>query len=52
MQKLVREDFGVESQRKAKQQKVFRILNTVVGRAHWIDGIPKIVFELVKVQLT
>ena len=36
---------------RAKQQKVFRILNTVVRGAQWVDGIPKIALELVKVQL-
>ena len=35
----------------AKQQEVLRILDTVIRRAHWVDGIPKIVLELVEVQL-
>ena len=35
--------------RRAKQQKVLRTLNTIVRKAHWIYGIPKIVLEFVKV---
>ena len=35
---------------RANQQKVFRILNTIIRRAHRIYGIPKGVLEFVKVQ--
>ena len=36
--------------RRAKQQKVHHILNTMVFRAHWIYRIVKIIPELVEVQ--
>ena len=49
MQKLEREDFSVENLKGgAKQQKVLRIRDTVIRRAHWVDGIPKIVLELME----
>ena len=31
---------------------MFRILNAIVGVAHWINGISEIVFEFVKIELT
>ena len=31
---------------------MFRILDAIVGGAHWINSISEIVFELMKIQLT
>ena len=38
--------------RRAEQQKVFRVLNAIVGRAHWVYSISEVVFEFVKIQFT
>ena len=38
--------------RRAEQQEAFRILDAIVGGAHWINSISEIVFEFVKNQLT
>ena len=36
----------------AEQQKVFRILNSIVDGAHWIYCVFKVVLKFVKIQLT
>ena len=35
-----------------KQQQVFCILDTIVRKANWVYGIPKIVLEFVKILST
>ena len=37
------------SERRAKQQEMFSILNAIIRRAHCVYSIPKIVYEFVKV---
>ena len=49
-QKLQREDIYVVLQGRAKQQKVLRILDTIVRRAHWVYAIHSIMLEFVKIQ--
>ena len=37
--------------RKAKERKVFQVLNPIDRKAHLVDDIPKILLQNVKVQL-
>ena len=48
-EKLQWEDLCVALNGRAKQQKVFCFLDTIVRRAHWVYGIPKIVLEYLKI---
>ena len=50
-QKLQREDLCVVLQGKGREQKAFCILDTIVRRAHWVYGIPKIMHELLIAKL-
>jgi len=36
----------------AEQKKVFRSLNTIIDRTHWVYGIPQMVLEFMELQFT
>ena len=50
-QELQREDICVVLLRKDKATKVLCILDTIVRKAHWVYGIPKIMLEFLLVPL-